>query len=658
MKEKYSIIRSADRYIEQRQYKKAIKVYQSLIDSGEKDPSVINSLGDLQYRDGDIKSALASYFKAASRYSESGDAIKSVGLCRKILRIDPSDDSTIDLFLDLNRKRDAVFDSIGFLKDLVRDYREKMDFNRAVILQEKLVEMDSNNAAAHFQLAELRFRNEQRDGASAALYNSLDLAAKGKSVPEGWDRISEFITAIEGPEDFQQFIQGLRDGYDPSQMDVPVPDLPQSAEITEDQVPEETTPKPVQDESLVSPEFFEVEGSLGTEEDLDEDAEAGAEDESSFDFQPQETVLSPPLVPPDTEEVPETEDAGVSARRLRDDSPADPDAQEEAVSDEHEFEINLDEEDLAESAEELLELLETDTMAEEDSGVSGITGSVEEAITEYDLPLEEEPGEEIRGEEEFPGEEEIAEEELSPSEFEGLDLEDLGDLEKLGEDDLAIAVSEEADIPEELLPEEMDIEILDSSEEINIEPGKDPGGNAIESALESIFVADDVEEGSFSAAVPEGVPEKEYIGTSRSDAGAGDESPAESEDDPEVQLELGIAYRDMALLEDAIGKYENALAMFEDMGNKDKCVRCCQLLAEGCNGLERFEETIGWVTRGLDYQAITENEIVNFEYESAVALEALGNFSESLKSYRRIQSINPDFRDVENRISALESTEQ
>ena len=120
-------------------------------------------------------------------------------------------------------------------------------------------------------------------------------------------------------------------------------------------------------------------------------------------------------------------------------------------------------------------------------------------------------------------------------------------------------------------------------------------------------------------------------------------------------MELGIAYRDMALLEDAVGKFENALEIFEEQGETDKCVHCCQLLAECCNSLELFRETLKWVGRGLDYRKVSDDEIVHFEYESAAALESLGDYSESLRGFRRIQSIHSGFRDVESRISDMES---
>ena len=80
------------------------------------------------------------------------------------------------------------------------------------------------------------------------------------------------------------------------------------------------------------------------------------------------------------------------------------------------------------------------------------------------------------------------------------------------------------------------------------------------------------------------------------------------------------------------------------------------MLAECCNKLERYRETLKWVAKGLDYRKVSEEEIVNFEYESAVALGELGDHSESLRGFRRIQSIHPGFRDVESRISDMEST--
>ena len=653
MKEKYSILRSADRYIEQRQYKKAIKIYTSLIDSGENDAPLINSLGDLQYRDGDRTAALKSYSKAAKLFSDTGDSLKAAGLCRKILKIDSADDDSLELFLELNSKRDALFDSIGLLNELVRESMEKPDLQRAFRLQKRLVGIDPENGPARLLMAELQFLEGKKESAAESVYRAVSLMDARSRESDGWGKVNELVAARQSGKEFQQFIEKLREGYAPSSPDV---SGEQGVGVTMD-IPETPTPVAAEapDKTLASSDFFEVEGSIGGEEEIELEVEEDSD--ISFDIPAEGLEVTPPPPPGEFPEIPgeEEEEEEVAETEIVEELQLDLEGREETdVSsleddDSREFELNLDEDELAESPEEFLELMEAEALAQvlPDEETEE---SVEEPAPDYAPDEEEMEGEFAVGE--------SPEEPRQSYEWESVEPEEAEIPEEPEAPDLTdeFEVPEPDDAPEEFVPEELDLEITASSEPEIPESIAGPGAeDEIESALEGIFVSGEAGDQPVPPDIPGTVMEKEYIGTDRSEPVPRGESPENPDANPDIQLELGIAYRDMALLEDAVVKYARALEMFEEKGDKDKCVRCCQLLAEGCNVLEQFEETLRWVNRGLDYHDLTGDEIVSFEYESAVALEALGDFSESLKSYRRIQSIHPGFRDVENRISAMES---
>ncbi|MFH1965743.1 MAG: hypothetical protein ABIJ42_09425 [Acidobacteriota bacterium] len=609
MKEKYSIIRSADRYIELRQYKKAIKVYQSLIDSGERDPSIINNLGDLQYRNGDQASALKNYSQAANIYSDSGDALKAVGICRKILRIDPFDDDILNLILDLNQRREASFDSKGILSDLVKTAGEGEHFGRAAILQDRLISIGDKDPASHVRLGEFRFLAGLKDQAAESVHKSLDLFPAKTSAPDRWDWITGLIASRNCTEDFQQFVANLKTGYIPSGSDT----VPQAVDI----LPEDESPPPLPavEDALNLPEFFEVDGSLDLEEDLLETVESAEDVATGFDFSKEvdgAALFGTTSEIADAGEEPEEEawtPDGISSMVEEEGSGEGEEAQE--------FEFNLDEGELSRSPEELLEMLEADIQAEEKLGADE-AAAVEDLKEEYSPAVDDEYEED-----------------------EGFEL-------NLDKEDFSVDYSA------------LGIEDLDEPVGEDKEPEIPSADDEIETALEGLFVSPGQQEDYLANVVPEGVPEQEYLVADaekkhQDEDPSGDAPASDPDDDPDVQVELGIAYRDMALLEDAIGKFENALEIFEGQGETDKCVLCCQLLAECCNSLELFRETLKWVARGLDYRKVSEDEIVYFEYESAVALESLGDYSESLRGFRRIQSIHPGFRDVESRISGMES---
>jgi len=629
MKEKYSIIRSADRYIEQRQFGKAIKVYQSLIDSGEQDPSIINALGDLQYKNGDRSSAIKNYGLAAAVYSDSGDSLKAVGICRKILRNSPENTDALELFLDLNQKRDAVFESKSLLSELVEDAIAGGDYSRAAELQERMARISRKDPGVFLLLAEYQFASGSREQAAESAGKALDLAKASKSEASGWKRVGELLDEKSRMEGFPEFVKDLAEGYPASAgTSVPAP-----AEVSEEEIP---PPAPPAEDDLAISRFFEVEGSLESLDELEAGEESGLGIPGGFDLEespePEETKpVSAGETEPAGDDFPiAAKDAGAeeifAALNL---------GEEEETS--TEFELDIDENDMAGSREELLEMLGT---------------GYQEEISPEEEPLAEEVAEEFEAGEVVESREangfelDLDQVDLSLDDFESLGIENLDENGEAGFE------------PAGEIAEAGGIAGTEQAEAA----GKVVGGaEEIEAALEGIF-SGQAEAGEPGAgAIPEGTPEQEYPSSEEGGTGmasiAGSGVPAGPDNDPDVQVELGIAYRDMALLEDAIGKFENALTLFEGREDKDKCVLCCQLLAECCNRLERFSDTLNWVARGLDYRKVSDDEIVRFEYESALALEALGDYSESLSGFRRIQSIHPGFRDVESRISSLESAE-
>jgi len=660
MKEKYNIIRSADRFIEQRQFKKAIKVYRSLLDSGEKDPSVVNDLGDLHARNGEHVSALKYYVQAAQEYSEAGDSMKAVGLCRKILRLDSGNDEILNLFLDLNQKRDAEFESRSTLEELVDSALGQGDASRAAELQEKLAEIDPADPSVELKLAEICFGADRKDSAAEAVYRAADLSSVGKEADEGWEEIEVILEKMAPSEDFLAFVKSLQGEYR------------KSSRTPVEEEPAVPPPPPEFKEDVLSPELFEVESSpevsdsVETFEDSGRDVplerqeedlpEKGLEEESGErEFPVEKFAFEGDQASQQLEELETTEEfeieigSDVSAPGDQDVSEELPASRErekrepEAIVDEelplveegdrNDYDSSSEDEEADGSFE--LDLDQVDISPEDLAalGISGLDTDLQKA--------EAGPGDGVRAKD--PGTEEDAVDEAHAF-----------DLEVEGE--TAEKIPEIVEGREESLAPEESFEIGEGPPE----PSEDTAAqqqDEIEFALEGIFVKDEEAESSEVPILPEAVPEKEYRAEGRSSsANNGDAPPGDPDDDPEIQMELGVAYREMGLTEDALAKFENALARFEQEENFDKCVSCCLILAECSNVLEKHKEALGWVARGLDYRKVPDDEVVDFEYESAIALEALGDYTESLRGFRRIQSIQSDYKDVEKRITDMEAS--
>jgi len=125
-----------------------------------------------------------------------------------------------------------------------------------------------------------------------------------------------------------------------------------------------------------------------------------------------------------------------------------------------------------------------------------------------------------------------------------------------------------------------------------------------------------------------------------------------SESDHEAHFDLGIAYREMGLLEDAKGEFRAAML------NPDREMECRYML--GLCGLaqEQFEEAIGEFERIVGSPSAKDEQKLTAQFELGRAWEALGERERARGAYEAVAAADPSFCDVEARLAALEKTEE
>jgi len=118
---------AARRHELREEWRKAIDIYlRALADlskAGEPaDPSLYNRIGDLELKAGDATAALHAYEQAADTYAEQGFFNNAIALCGKILRVSPNRTATFLRLADLHARKNVVAES---RRNLV-EYVERM----------------------------------------------------------------------------------------------------------------------------------------------------------------------------------------------------------------------------------------------------------------------------------------------------------------------------------------------------------------------------------------------------------------------------------------------------------------------------------------------------------------------------------------------------
>jgi tetratricopeptide (TPR) repeat protein len=143
-------------------------------------------------------------------------------------------------------------------------------------------------------------------------------------------------------------------------------------------------------------------------------------------------------------------------------------------------------------------------------------------------------------------------------------------------------------------------------------------------------------------------PLKEVFDEFRAELG---EMGAEDED-LETHYNLGIAFREMGLLEEAIGEFQK-VAKANDRGKAFRyAMQCCTLL--GLAFIEKGQPAIAaiWYERALQTPGIDSESKLALRYDLGVAQESAGDLDAALKSFSQVYAVNIDYRDVADRIAA------
>ena len=120
-----------------------------------------------------------------------------------------------------------------------------------------------------------------------------------------------------------------------------------------------------------------------------------------------------------------------------------------------------------------------------------------------------------------------------------------------------------------------------------------------------------------------------------------------SEEDSETHYDLGLAYREMGLVEDAITEFQIA------MKSPEREVLCHMMIGLCYADQQRYSDAIAQFKSGLYVEGIEERQSTALYFELGHAYEQLSDPQEALFYYEKVSRRDPGFRDVAERIARL-----
>jgi tetratricopeptide (TPR) repeat protein len=126
------------------------------------------------------------------------------------------------------------------------------------------------------------------------------------------------------------------------------------------------------------------------------------------------------------------------------------------------------------------------------------------------------------------------------------------------------------------------------------------------------------------------------------------------QEDPETHYNLGVAFKEMGLLDEAIGELQKVCQAVERGASFSQTIQAYTWLANCFVEKGVPEASFKWYELALGIARDNESKLA-IHYEIAAAYEAAGFRREALGHYMEVYTTNIDYRDVGERIKALRS---
>jgi len=149
-----------------------------------------------------------------------------------------------------------------------------------------------------------------------------------------------------------------------------------------------------------------------------------------------------------------------------------------------------------------------------------------------------------------------------------------------------------------------------------------------------------------------GVDLAEMFGELKHDLEAGTTA---ADEDPETHYNLGIAFREMGLLDEAIGELQKTCQAVDRGHPFPQVMQTYTWLAQCFLDKGVPEAAIRWYEKALTAPGVDEETRTALHYELAGAHEMAGDKGSALKHFMEVYGRNIDYRDVAERIKALKS---
>ncbi|MGB9835978.1 MAG: tetratricopeptide repeat protein [Candidatus Saccharicenans sp.] len=172
--DRLKIIEQAEKYVRLGKLKEAIQEYEKLIEDDPSDVSINNIVGDLYVRLGQYERAIKAFERVANEYEKKSLYSQALAILKKICRLNPANHSYFVKMADLSARQGFVADAKQEYLRLAEKFLREKRVDEAISMYEKVVKLDREDFNIRMQLAALYKLDGRTDKAVEELLEAVN----------------------------------------------------------------------------------------------------------------------------------------------------------------------------------------------------------------------------------------------------------------------------------------------------------------------------------------------------------------------------------------------------------------------------------------------------------------------------------------------------
>ena len=213
---KAKVLASAEKYVQQGKLQAAIGEYEKIIREDARDLTVLNTIGDLYARLGQMDHAAEFFRKVGDAYASDGFTVKAIAMYKKLAKLNPSATECVHKLADLYTQQGLYNDARVQYMQVAEHYLRTNQKEAAVKVFQKILDLDPENSQVQSKLGELLLALGRRDDARNLFFRAAETMYSRNLFKNADDALARVLKLEPGNERALQLRgQIALDGGDP-----------------------------------------------------------------------------------------------------------------------------------------------------------------------------------------------------------------------------------------------------------------------------------------------------------------------------------------------------------------------------------------------------------------------------------------------------------